>query len=795
MTELRHLTFKEINEITSGVRHQKSDIKNILRAKGKIYKLSQGDISKLRKKLESLSSDSDIPRYLSEKEIDYLLDELPEIPSCVKEIREFNRKQIIDSLKFDLRTFKICPKRESLKNLKKNITETYLRSLCQAGHSAGCNGAMALGATMTQTALDAFHTSGTENSHEEEQKILKDLMTPSSKKTASSYNVHYIDKDLTKEEILRTHQKKIQGINFSDLVLSSDLLESVPPEDMERYDNYSVIYSKNIDTSNKFMRVKLNTYKCYTHGITLSEISNVLEKTTKSQSGRNTIYCVHSSNFEGIIDIHVDTEFLASSVQEFAEKGKTFKACEKRFRGKTIETEDGDKRRTYLKTVFDINARMEDLIYIFLQIILKEECFSNILLKGIKDVENINVVDHNLSTFIKFKKVWDDKEVSKYLSSDYDVKPDEFYRLYYCYIEYHAMHIIGIPGEKFIRYIEACGMKLIDNQISSEPRPYCVFLLPEVPDIKISGGEDIPEEMVGQNRYEKVDSSVIDRVTGKTVITPEEPMSLLARKIQEAKDILRDSILDENSKMDLTDFPPVYRYGIYCYLKVYGKNILSSLLKDKNIDPYFTCSNNVNEVIEYYGIESSRLFFVREYQTIGDIQKMNPVNIELLVDFQTATGQIFSVTSTDIAKHGKNSLVSASFQQPLEAFRKSGSIGSTDLINNVPSCLMTGKQCTNGTGASEVSFDSDYMNNPENKFSQEKFKDINITSVNNKNILGNCFGSGNYVKDDGNSDEEENSALDATEEYMPTRMFEESSEDIDVETRKFGNIDDSVFDI
>ena len=173
MAQLRHLTYKEINEITSGAKHQKTDIKNVLRAKGKIYKLTTGDISKLKKKIEQFSINSDIPRYLTKEEINFLVGDLPAIPSCVREIKEFNRKQIIDSLKFDLRTFKVCPNESSLKSLKDKIMKTYLKTICQAGDSVGSNGAMALGASMTQAALDAFHTSGTENSHEEEEKLFQ----------------------------------------------------------------------------------------------------------------------------------------------------------------------------------------------------------------------------------------------------------------------------------------------------------------------------------------------------------------------------------------------------------------------------------------------------------------------------------------------------------------------------------------------------------------------------------------------------------------------------------------------
>ena len=200
-------------------------------------------------------------------------------------------------------------------------------------------------------------------------------------------------------------------------------------------------------------------------------------------------------------------------------------------------------------------------------------------------------------------------------------------------------------------------------------------------------------------------------------------------------------------------------------------------MRENSVDPYFTSSNSVNDIMTYYGIEASRLFFVREYTSNGEIQKMNPVNIELLVDFQTAMGQILSVTSTDIAKHGNSALVSASFEQPLEAFKKTSSMGNVDIINNIPSCLITGKRCINGTGIVSMEFDDEYKNNPENKIDVEKKKTISSEDVDQREILGNCFGSGKYVQDSPEQEEteEEKEALIATQSVKPLSTGKKSS--------------------
>ena len=752
---MRYLTNEEINFITKDIKYQKLEVKNILKAKIKVYKLTKTDLSKLKKTFEKLFGEKNIPRYLTSKELDYVLEDLPAIPSCFKEIQNYNREKILEYLRFDLSTFKVCSDKKTLKRLRDKIHETYLRSLCQPGDSVGSNGAMALGETITQSTLDAFHTSGSANSKDQEMRNIDKLLYPNTKKGASSCSVHFQDKNLTKEEILRSFNKKLKGISVGDLITSTEIMDSVPDEDKYWYNNYFLIYNQKIKTDNNFLRLRVNVYKCYVYGIKIKDICSIIEKTTRTKNGKKSVYCLSSSTFNGIIDIHVEEEFISETVQEFVTKGSSFKTCDKKYRGKTINTDDGEKR-TYLKTVLDLDTDIKDLISIFLKVIL-EGCFKDMNIAGIKGIENITVIDNKLSSFMRFKRVFNDGDISKFSSTPYNIKPDEFFRLYNVYIDYFSMNILGIPETKFIKFLEACGAELIENNLDSGAKPYCVILMPEISDEKMEDGD---------NRFVIENDIIFDRKNGKEVVTTEEPPQLLSRKVKEAEEILRNKILDSEKETYIDEFPNVYRFGIYCYVKIYGKNIIGKILRERSVDPYFTSSNEVHDINMYYGIEATRLFLVREYTSNGEIQKMNPVNIELLVDFQTTMGQVLSVTSTDIAKHGKSALVSASFEQPLEAFKKSSSMGSKDLINNVPSCLITGKRCFNGTGIVSVSYDEEYKNDENNKYPITTEKVITLKDVEQKEILGNCFAAGKYIHDspEENMDESEKKALEETEE-------------------------------
>ena len=483
MSGMRYLTNEEINFITKDIKGKKSEIKNILRSKVKVYKLNKRELGKIKKRVESYTNEKNIPKYITEDEADYILQDLPEIPSCIKDVREFNRLQIIENLKFDLQTFKICKDKQSLEKIKRIIHETYIRSLCQPGDAVGSNGAMSLGQAMTQANLDAFHTSGSGNSKEEEMRNIDMLLYPTTKKVVESCNVHLRDKNLTKEEILKSYQKRFKGISVQDLIISSEILSEVPEEDYERYHNYFTVFNTKIKTTNNFMRLRINVFKCYIYDIQIKDVCNVLEKTTRTRTGKKSIHCISTSTYQGIIDIHVEEEFISESIQEFISKGSTFKGCEKKYRGKTSAVAPGEQK-TYLKTVLDLDTDINDLISIFMKVIL-ETCFKDMNIAGIPGVENISVIDHRLSGYLKFRKIYDDRDVLKYTSSPFNVEPNGYYRLYYVYIDYFALNIIGIPKDKFIKYLELCGMEFLEDNTSSS-KPHCVFLLPEVPDTLIT---------------------------------------------------------------------------------------------------------------------------------------------------------------------------------------------------------------------------------------------------------------------------------------------------------------------
>ena len=764
MSELRNLTDKEIKLITSGVENQKLDVIRILKSRVKVYKLTQTELKKIKQFMEKLTNNNKIPRYLNDEELDYIVSVIPAPLSCTKEVMDFNHQKIVQKIRFDLSTFKITPEKKALDMLRERVLESFMRSLAQPGFSAGNNGALAIGSKLTQISLDAFHNSGAANSNEAGLQRIKDLFNPNTKRPNSTCTIHFKDKYLTKEEIFKSYTQKLKGVTVKSLIDYSEPLTEIPDKDLEWYQNYETIYSETVPKSRKFLRLHINTYKCYIYDIQIKEICNIIEQTTRVELNKKSVYCVCSPSFKGIIDIHADEEFIRKSVSDFSATGKTFRGCERRYyaRGKktTDETNTNPVSKTYIKTNIIESESIEDLSSIFLTVIL-EGCFKDMNLVGIKGIDNIRTETIKLTNKMNFVKVYDEKTLQRILKENKTINPDQFYRLYYCYIDYMAIHLTGIPAEKFVKFMELSGMKILEQTIIGVDNPRCIVLMPEVPDTKYEkDGKMVP-------RFVKKGRVVIDLMTDKEIVTSEQPQQLLSRKFDEGEKEIKNNVdyMIRNEESELY-YPEIYRNGYYSYAKAYGRDMINSILRDKLVDPQFTSSDTPMDVYEYYGIESARLFFIKEYTANENIAKMNPVNIELLVDFQTVLGQLSSVTATDIAKHGKNALSAASFEQPIEAFRKAGGIGAKDLVNNIPSCLITGKRTINGTGIVDVEFDQEYLEDTSNQAVVEVRNQIDREDVDNREILGGCVTGGriseNYTGDTGDE-------LSDDEEIMQTR--------------------------
>ena len=60
----------------------------------------------------------------------------------------------------------------------------------------------------------------------------------------------------------------------------------------------------------KFLRLHLNITLMYKYGILISDIIQIIQKNTDSQFFENTVYCVSSPSYIGIIDVYGNKDYI-----------------------------------------------------------------------------------------------------------------------------------------------------------------------------------------------------------------------------------------------------------------------------------------------------------------------------------------------------------------------------------------------------------------------------------------------------------------------------------------------------
>ena len=603
------LTKKQLDDFTKFIKN-KEEKKELLEILQNIVFQKKVNLKTIQKKIKSIYENK--PRFLTEKELDYVVSDIPLNPYCIKDVSEFIREQIISKLQFSLRTFKFCEK--GIDDLKKNLTTLYYKSYIDHGEPVGLSTSQAIGELFTQLNLNTFHSAGSIQTGGSSLEAINDLFKVSANKKHNSTKVHFLNKNLSKKKIGELINSKIIEITLDDIVQEKYLVNDGKVEEKDKwwYKNSQIIYNTEIPKDTIYIRIKLNSYLCKYHNISLDKIIKSLEKL-------KMIYVISPLSI-GYIDVYPNMKLL-----------------EDRSVLNKIKLNFEDK----IKTNYTIGYILKDIV---------NKCFPKLILQGIKGVEEFNIKTINLLENIK---------KSKNSETEWTI-----------YIDYFSLKLDSLSIEKYRDFFTLSKKtKILEENFES--RPYYIRLQCKEDPIKL----------------------IID-------IKKEEE-----EKLQKDIEYIKENIEDlENYYFDESE---TYLKCVYNYVECTGKNIISELMNHPLIDHKFTIPNNVREIFEYMGIESARLYFIREYVEIINSGKnfINPNNLELLVDYQTGYGKPIGISLLGVSGQGDSTLSDASFEQPMEAFRKVSAMGKIDKLKGISGCVMSGKQMVTGTGIVKVEYD------------------------------------------------------------------------------------------
>ena len=167
-------------------------------------------------------------------------------------------------------------------------------------------------------------------------------------------------------------------------------------------------------------------------------------------------------------------------------------------------------------------------------------------------------------------------------------------------------------------------------------------------------------------------------------------------------------------------------------LNTSGTNLVEILVHDE-IDSTKTVSNDINEVMQVFGIEAARQAL---YDEIWDVisssgQFINYRHIATLVDTMTNGGFLMSIDRFGINRGNVGPLAKCSFEETSDIIFKAGIFSETDDVNGLSANTMLGQTVPSGTGDTGILLDeSNITNTVENIESLDEVVDETSDDIN-----------------------------------------------------------------
>jgi len=746
---MRELTKKEKDLILDNITDKaiRNDIERVLEVVKISEDTSKSSVKEIKKKILNLLNE-ELPRKLTNKELDDIVSGIPISPCPVKTIAEYNTEMIRKKIKKQLSKQKYLVKDGTVDMIKRVIYETYLRAVVDSGSSVGSTGGMAIASQITQAMLDSIHSSGTETSKEESFQMLRGLIETSEEPDILKYTIHFKDKNLVAEEISLIGDI-LKGISVGDFIINKEILTGINPDDRRFYKNHFTIYGdqesiRPEDVNNRFLRLTIDVNKCFMYNITMEDLVDTIKNNTEDDDFDNTIICISTPLDQGFIDIHGNINYIEYSVSTFSNLGKRIGDCSRIKKGKEDERLD---RENVNKKISEME--LDDMTGIFLKVILSD-CLSQMKIKGVSGI--INVVPERtimMEQTFRQTRVFSEVEIEKFSDPPYNIDPSRIPNLWNIKITKGSIYFKGITFDKIRETFDVCGMKIIDDRLKEEHS--FTILMPEDRDEKFF------DKNIIKNVYEKRGDVWYDLVEDKESKDQDYKPKIRMSKLRtfEQEKLSKQIINNANDKnldfySTLPEFSKIYRSTMYNYATITGKDITRDLFSNKLIDHRYLFPENTKAVKRIFGIESARFYLIWKYLSVGFIEKINPITVILLVGFQTWSGALIPIRSTEIYKRGNSVLAKLSFEKQIKIIKDASAFGEEDDTTSVGSRIITGKPCLNGTGSIDLKYSEEYLNNQDNMYLLDKNREGETEQMYSDDVLGGCLNSGVYVlpKDD-----------------------------------------------
>lgn len=694
-------------------------------------------------------------RFLTTEEIEDICNtSIPEPIAFIQEVSQNLHSQIKNKIAIQLSEYKIFP--EIIDDLKLEISKQFEKSIISPGEPIGLTTGEAIGQQLTQMNLNTFHSSGSSKIIETSSlRILLNATTLQNPITT----VHFKNKSLTFDEVLN-FEKELIEITVDKLLLKNEIINITEKSYTEEwwYKIYCKIKNIKIIDNKYFLRLYFNINLLYEYKITLAYI---IDKCFNNFD--DSIICVSSPTNIGIIDIYINNNHLITKskckindlVLDDDNIESIFNDCIiNTFTSKIISGISGYKSLTPItvKTWNIIkyeefeNNNIYNLYINFLTIIndgityeklekLLNKCNFSIINKNLKS----NPKKYTISPPLNFK----DKLIENIKSEiEYNINlPKEIsfdnlkiiFKNNYFYIEYDNIYI----NDFLIIKNKFKNTNVDFYKINIILKKYKLNALDLNNNFTL---KDNWESLFFKEFFNKLfnsqNFSFKNNLISFTFDTIKKYIDILYFEEQQHyyTFIKSQKLLGINN--------PFFPYNIildynYNYAEILGIDLkeldnnyypLKELLIHPDIDPKYTISNNIKEILKIFDIEVARniitIFAFNIFKSNSSY--INPRHFTFLSDYMTNSGVVIPITSKGISKLNRGVFADASFEQPVEFFIKSAFSGKIEKSDFTSTSIFMGKRISIGTGAFNIKINQKNLKLLDSLYNSSN---INIDSI------------------------------------------------------------------
>jgi hypothetical protein len=690
---------------------------------------------------------SDEPRRLTDEEIEYIVEQLPLVPSADYEAAVISRQGVVEWISETLRDVVLCP--SAIPELISNILKQHYKSLVVPGTAIGTTAAEAVGATTTQMTLNTFHASGSAKSASFGIDAMRDIIFARKVPKNESCTIRYVNKRASYEEILNSRQY-IVGSVVSDFIKDYDIEESGKLDRYWWHDVSPVLTGKKIPQSTLVLRLYLKIHDMYKQKVTIADLAETLEREAPPK-----VISVYGPMSDGIIDLYPDVNFIAETTKnkhnkkliapEYLELSYFETVVYPELLNMRVKGISGIKQLyPIVAPVWSIIAherklREDDLknsnmikvlkpylgdawVLYFNQNTMKTTGLETGTLASLCELAGVKVII-GLTKTTPGGKVIDDRIVvaipyDGYRTQNGDVVitvKNNFYR--------KRDEVELINGE-YYRVIEKSLLKEIPNgwieKVDEKDKVEVTETLSSNDILSVNGKyyrkinlEDLLD--INNVFYEKITNAKIE-------VEQMAPSKYVTEKITEAKRKYKQMLKEETDRKikeaeGFSQFkkkryvrtkstvvkPEILGSAEYVYAETDGAN-LRGVLSLPQVDKNRTTCNNMHVIADTLGIEAARTFILRAlHNTITNTGSyVNPANILFIAEFMTNRGTPYGATFTGIARGSGGHLSLATLERAGKVFIQNALNGRKEDIRNVSASVAVGSRMAIGDGMFDI---------------------------------------------------------------------------------------------